>query len=107
VNKYIEALDLLEEYLQDYQKLIKQQKLDRINSPLLLQYRSDIQDITDFFYDNREEVPFNIFQDFEKTISILKELDELLLNLIPEIKRLINLSHYRNKYPKKHWWWHS
>jgi len=105
--KYIEAFELLQEYLEDYQKILNSKKIDKINSPLILQYRSDIQDIIDFFYEEKEEVPFNIFQDFQKIVENLKELDEKLVEILPEIKRLINLNHYKLKYPKEHWWWNS
>jgi len=106
MNKYIEAISLLEEYIQDYQKLIQENKINKYNSPMFLQYRSEIQDIIDFFQENREIIPFSIYQDFEKIIPILKELDEKLSIIIPEIKRIINLSHYQKKYPKSHWWWY-
>lgn len=105
MQKYLEALEILEEYLQEYQNLLNQTRINKYNAPLFLQYRSEIQDIIDFFQENKKEIPFSIYQDFEKIISNLQEDDEKLVQIIPEIKRLINLAHYKSKYPKDHWWW--
>ncbi|MEN3015027.1 MAG: hypothetical protein ABDH21_03080 [bacterium] len=107
MQAYIEILDLLQEYLDDYQKMVQEKKINRYNAPLFLQYRSEIQDLIDYFEQNKEIIPFSIYQDFQKLISSLIMADEELTHLIPEIKRFVNLSHYQTKYPKEHWWWYS
>lgn len=106
MQKYFELFELLEEYIRDYQRLIIQQKIDKYTCPLILQYRSEIQEIIDFFNENKDDIPFNLYQDFQKVIQNLQEYDNSFTQLIPEIKRMINLSHYRGKYPKDHWWWY-
>lgn len=38
----------------------------------------------------------------------LEEIDNNMLDLFQDIKRLIgNINNYRSKYPKHHWWWYS
>lgn len=107
MQNYIEATELLEEYIEEYKKLLENQQLNKFNAPLILQYRSDIQDIIDFFYNNQENVPFSLYQDFQKLIEHIGEFDQKLVDIMPEIKRLININHYKNKYPQDHWWWYS
>ncbi|MCX7758022.1 MAG: hypothetical protein N2169_00175 [bacterium] len=107
MQTYFEALEILQEYIEEYQKLIVNSKINKYNSPLFLQYRSEIQDVIDFFNENKKEVPFSLYQEFQKVIQDLQENDQILLQILPEIKRFINLNHYRAKYPKDHWWWYS
>lgn len=105
MQKYLEALDLLNEYLQEYHNILESSKINKFNAPLFLQYRSEIQELIQFFQENKEDIPFSLYQDFEKLISNLQETDQKLVEILPELKRFINFSHYRTKYPKEHWWW--
>ena len=106
MQKYTEAFEILQEYIEEYKKILTENKLNKFNAPLLLQYRSEIQDLIDFFQENKEETPFSIYQDFQKEIILIQEYDQKLIELIPQIKTLINLNHYKNKYPKHHTWWY-
>ncbi|MCS7165288.1 MAG: hypothetical protein RMJ51_03295 [Candidatus Calescibacterium sp.] len=106
MQKYLEIFELLQEYITQYNRLMNQQKIDKYTCPLILQYRSEIQEIIAFIDENKDDISFNLYQEFQKIIQNLQEYDNKLVQLLPEIKRMINLNHYRTKYPKDHWWWY-
>lgn len=105
--KYIEILDLFKEILDDYKKLLNE-KLDKFKAPLIFQYRSEIQDIIDYFEDNQNQIPYSIYNEFKELLPTLEEIDNNMINIFQDIKKLIgNINNYRSKYPKHHWWWYS
>lgn len=107
MHKYIEILELFKENLEDYKKLLNE-KIDKFRAPLILQYRSEIQELIDYFENNQEEIPYSIYNEYKELLPSIQELDNIMLQRLQEIKRLItNIGNYKGKYPKEHWWWHS
>jgi len=105
--KYVELLEFFKENLEDYKRLLNE-KLDKFKAPLIFQYRSEIQDIIDYFEEKKEEIPYSVYNEFNEVLKDLEELDNKMLNLFQDIKRLIgNIGNYRSKYSKHHWWWYS
>jgi hypothetical protein len=50
--KYVELLEFFRENLEDYKRLLNE-KLDKFKVPLIFQYRSEIQDIIDYFEEKK------------------------------------------------------
>ena len=99
-------LELLKDYIRDYTRLLEGQ-LNAYTAPLVLQYRSEIQDILDILCGGNPSVPFNIKQDAQLEAQRLQEYDQKLRQRLREIYALLGASvrHYRGNYPREHWWW--
>ncbi len=97
----------LEELIAEYERFVLNIGRNGINAPMLLHYRSEIQDVLDELEGQEDIAPF-----LEPFYKKLEKLDDELLNkgeaFIKELGGIVKLRQYQwsLRPPTRHWWWY-
>lgn len=106
-DDFEEYKSYLEELIADYERLVENIGNNGVNAPLLLHYRSEIEETLRELEEYDDIAPF-----LEPFYEKLRRIDDLLLQraklFLKEIGGPSKLKHYQwsLRPPKEHWWWY-